>query len=134
MITVRALQTALNAIIPRLPSDIQKMIPGLLPFLPLAFEIAKLLYKHREIIRDTVRNLTKQISNESKKEAAGIAESKPCLPKAIGRKLGRWLAYLPFALEIAKASYEKNNSIVRHLTDPLPSKIKKKIRRRFAED
>ena len=131
MISVGALQKALNAIIPRLPKGVQKMIPGLLPFLPLAFEITKLLYKHREKIRDVVGNVTKQISSEAKKEANGIAETIPCLPKKMGRKLRRWLTYLPFALEIAKASYGKNSSKVRSLTAPLPSVVRKKIGRRL---
>ena len=129
MISVGALQKALSAIIPRLPKGVQKLIPGLLPFLPLAFEIAKLLYKHREKIRDIVGNLTKQISNEAKKEANGIVETVPRLPKKMGRKLRRWLAYLPFALEIAKASYQRNTGKVRSLTALLPSNVKKKIDR-----
>lgn len=129
MISVRALQIALKAIIPRLPRGVQKLIPGLLPFLPLAFEIAKLLYKHREKIKDVVGNLTKQISNEAKKEANGIAETIPHLPQKTGRELRRGLAYLPFALEIAKASYKKNSRNARRLIDPFPSKVKKKIDR-----
>ena len=129
MISVGALQKALSAIIPRLPKGVQKLMPGLLPFLPLALEIAKLLYKHREKIRDIAGNLTKQISNEAKKEANGIAEIVSRLPKQMGRKLRRWSAYLPFALEIAKASYQTNTGKVRSLTVPLPSVVKKKIDR-----
>ena len=129
MISVRALQIALKAIIPRLPRGVQKLMPGLLPFLPLTFEIAKLLYKHREKIKDVVGNLTKQVSNEAKKEANGIAETVPHLPQKTDRELRRWLAYLPFALEVAKVSYQKNTDKVRSLTTPLPSKVKKKIDR-----
>ncbi len=129
MISVGALQKALKAIIPRLPMRVQKLMPGLLPFLPLAFEIAKLLYTHREKIRDIIGNLTKQTPNAVKKEANGIAETVPRLPKKMGRKLRRWLEYLPFALEIAKASYEKNSGKVRSLTAPFPSKVKKRIGR-----
>ena len=129
MISVGALQIALKAIIPRLPKGIQRLMPGLLPFLPLTFEIAKLLYKHREKIKDVVGNLTKQTSNEAKKEVNGIAETVPYLPQKTGRELRRWLAYLPFALEIAKASYEKNSRNVRRLTSPFPSKVRKKIDR-----
>lgn len=129
MISVGALQTALKAIIPRLPMGVQRLMPRLLPFLPLAFEIAKLLYKHREKIRDITDKLTKQISNEVKKETNGVAEMLPHLPKKMGQKLHRWLAYLPFALEIAKAYYEKNSGKVRSLTAPFPSKVKMKIDR-----
>ena len=129
MISIGALQKALNAIIPRLPKGMQKLMPGLLPVLPLAFEIAKLLYKHREKIRDIVGNLTKQLSNEAKKEVLGIAKTVPRLPKKMGQKLRRWLAYLPFSLEIAKASYQTNTGKVRSLTAPLPSVVKKKIDR-----
>jgi hypothetical protein len=129
MISLGALQKALIAITPRLPMSVQKLMPTLLPCLPLAFEIAKLLYRHREKIRDIIGNLAKQTPNAVKKEANGIAETVPHLPKKMGRKLRRWLAYLPFALEIAKASYEKNSGNVRRLTDPFPSKIKRKIGR-----
>ena len=129
MISVGALQIALKAIIPRLPKGIQRLMPGLLPFLPLAFEIAKLLYKHREKIRNVVGNLTKQTSYEAKKEANGIAETVRHLPKKMGRKLRRGLEYLPFAIEIAKASHQKNAGKVRSLTTPLPSQVKKKIDR-----
>ena len=131
MISVGALHKALNAIIPRLPKGVQKLMPGLLPFLPLAFEIAKLLYKHREKIRDIVGSLTKQISSEAKKEANGIAATVPRLPKKMARKLRRWLAYLPLALEIAKASYQTNTGKVHSLTAPLPSVVRKKIGRRL---
>lgn len=129
MISLGALQTALKAITPRLPIGVQRLMPGLLPFLPLAFEIAKLLYKHREKIRNTIGHLTKQIPSEVRKETQEIAEIVPRLPKKMGRKLRCWLAYLPFALEIAKASYEKNSGKVRSLTAPLPIKVKKRIGR-----
>ena len=129
MISLEALKKALIAITPRLPMSLQKLMPTLLPCLPLAFEIAKLLYKHREKIRDTIDPLTKQVSNEVRKGTDSIADIFSHLPKKIGRKLRRWSAYLPFALEIAKASYEKNSRNVRRLTDPFPSKIKRKIGR-----
>lgn len=62
-------------------------------------------------------------------EANGIAETVPHLPKKMERKLSRWLEYLPVALEIAKASYQKNSGKVRSLTTPFPGKVKKKIGR-----
>ena len=83
-------------------------MPGFLAFLPLALEITRLLYKHRQEIRDTIENLTKRTSAQTKKVSDGIAMTVPRLPKKVGRKLRRRLKYLPFALEIAKASYRKN--------------------------
>ncbi|MYC74253.1 hypothetical protein F4X10_00570 [Candidatus Poribacteria bacterium] len=103
IISAKALQRALPAIISRLPV---RLVP-FFPFLLLALEIAKLLYKHRKEIRDTIGPLTKQVSNEVRKGTDGIADIFSPLPKKIGRKLSRWSAYLPVALEIAKASYEK---------------------------
>ena len=125
-ISAKALERALPAIIPRLAGLTTRLVP-FLPFLLLALEIAKLLYKHRKEIRDTIVPLTKQVSNEVRKGTDNIAESLSPLPKKIGRKLSRWLAYLPVALEIAKASYEKNSGKVGNFTAPLPSKVKKKI-------
>ena len=129
-ISVRALQPALKVIIPRLPV---RLLP-FLAFLPLAIEIAQLLHKHREKIRDTIDPLTKQVSNEVRKGTDGIAEIFSHLPKKIGkkieRKLSRWSEYLPFALEIAKASYQKNSGKVQSLTASLPSKVKKRIARK----
>ena len=103
IISPKALRRALLAIISRLPV---RLVP-FFPFLLLALEIAKLLYKHRKEIRDTIGPLTKQVSNEVRKGTDGIADVFSPLPKKIGRKLSRWSAYLPVALEIAKASYEK---------------------------
>ena len=125
IISAKALEKALKAIIPRLPA---RLVP-FLPFLLLAFEIAKLLYKHRKEITDTIGPLTKQVSNEVRKGTDSIAGIFSPLPKKIGRKLSRLLAYLPVALEIAKASYEKNSEKVGNFTAPLPSKVKKKIGR-----
>ena len=127
MISLAALQKALTGIMPHLPRGLQRLMPGLLPCLPLAFEIAKHLYKHREEISDILGNLTKQTSKQAKRGAQGVAEIAPRLPKKIGPKLKLWSAYLPCAVEIAKASYEKNSEKVRGLTTPLPSKVKKKV-------
>ena len=129
MISLAALQKALTGIMPHLPRGLQRLMPGLLPCLPLAFEIAKHLYKHREEISDILGNLTKQTSKQAKRGAQGVAEIAPRLPKKIEPKLKRWAAYLPCAVDIAKASYEKNSEKVRSLTTPLPSKVKKKVDR-----
>ena len=104
-------------------------MPGFLAFLPLALEIARLLYKHREEIRDTIENLTKRASRQTQKVSNGVAMAIPRLPKKVGRKLRRRLKYLPFALEIAKASYRKKRKKVQRLTTSLPKKTKRKIDR-----
>ncbi len=102
-------------------------MPGFLAFLPLALEIAKLLYKHRQEIRGVIENLSKRASTRTKKVSNGIAIIAPRLPKKVGRKLRRRLKYLPFALEIAKASYRKNRKKVQRLTTSLPKKTQRKI-------
>ena len=104
-------------------------MPGFLAFLPLALEIAKLLYKHRQEIRGVLENLTEQTSKQTKKVSNGIAIVVPRLPKKVGRKLRRRLKYLPYALEIAKAFYGKNRQKVQRLTTALPKKINRKIDR-----
>ena len=104
-------------------------MPGFLAFLPLALEIARLLYKHRQEIRGVVENLTEQASTRTKKVSDSIAMTVPRLPKKVGRKLRRRLKYLPFALEIAKASYSKHRKKVQRLTTSLPKKTQRKIDR-----
>ena len=123
------LLNASKAIIPHLPKKIQKLMPGFLAFLPLALEIARLLYKHRQEIRGVIENLTEQVSTRTKKVSNGIAITAPRLPKKVGRKLRRRLKYLPYALEIAKAYQKKKHRKVQRLTTSLPKKINKKIDR-----
>ena len=120
---------ALEFILPRLPKRVQRLIPGFLKFLPLALEIAKLLYKHRQEIKDIIENLTERTSAQAKQVSDSIAMTVSRLPKKVGRKLSRLLKYLPFALEIAKASYRKNDKKVQRLTASLPKKTKRKINR-----
>ena len=129
MIDTAQLLNASKVILPHLPKRVQKLMPGFLAFLPLALEIARLLYEHREEIRDTIENLTKRASKPTKKVSNGVAMAIPRLPKKVGRKLRRRLKYLPFALEIAKASYRKNRKKVQRLTTSLPKKTKRKIDR-----
>ena len=129
MINTAPLLNASKAILPHLPKGVQKLMPGFLAFLPLALEIARLLYKHRQEIRDTIENLTERASAQSKKVSDGIAMAIPRLPKKAGRKLRRRVKYLPFALEIAKAAYRKNRKKVQRLTTSLPKKTKRKIDR-----
>ena len=120
---------ALKVIIPHLPKKVQKLMPGFLACLPLALEIARLLYKHRQEIRDIIENLTKHTSAQAKQVSDSIAMAIQRLPKKVGRKLSRLLKYLPFALEIAKASYRKKDKKVQRLTTSLPKKTKRKINR-----
>ena len=120
---------ALKVILPHLPKRVQRLIPGFLACLPLALEVAKLLYEHRQEIKDTIENLTERTSAQAKQVSDSIAMAIQRLPKKVGRKLSRLLKYLPFALEIAKASYRKNDKKVQRLTTSLPKKTKRKINR-----
>ena len=129
MINTAPLLNASKVILPHLPKRLQKLMPGFLAFLPLALEIARLLYKHRQEIRDITENLTKRASDQTKKVSDGIAMTVPRLPKKVGRKLRRRLKYLPFALEIAKASYRKHRKKVQRLTTSLPKKTQRQINR-----
>lgn len=129
MMSVEKLLKLLRPIIPHLPRAVQRVMPGVLAFLPLAFEIANLLYKHREKIREIIGNLAEGVSTQSKRETDGIAEAIPRLPRRRARWLTRRLAYLPLALEIVKASNRKNMKRLRNLTAPLPGNVKKKIGR-----
>ncbi|MDE0685690.1 MAG: hypothetical protein OXI63_22405, partial [Candidatus Poribacteria bacterium] len=127
VINTASLLNASKVIIPHLPKNVQKLMPGFLVLLPLALEIAKLLYKHRQEIRGMIKNLTKHASKQTKKISDGVAATVPRLPKKVGRKLSRRLKYLPFALEITKASYRKNQKKVQRLTISLPKKTQRKI-------
>ena len=127
MINTAPLLNASKVIIPHLPKSVQKLMPGFLALLPLALEIAKLLYKHRQEIRGMIKNLTKHTSKQTKKISDGVAATVPRLPKKVGRKLSRRLKYLPFALEIAKASYREKHKKVQRLTTSLPKKTQRKI-------
>ena len=129
MMSVEKLLKLLRPIIPHLPRSVQRFMPGVLAFLPLAFEIANLLYKHREKIREMFENLAERVSTQSRRETDGIAEAIPRLPRRGARWLKHRLVYLPLALEIAKASNRKNMKRLRNLTAPLPGNVKRKIRR-----
>ena len=134
MVSVEKWQKLLKPIIPHLPKSVQKFMRGVLAFLPLAFEIANLLYKHREKIREILGNLAEGVSTQSKRETNGIAETISRLPRRRARWLKRRLAYLPLALEIAKASNRKNMKRLRNLTAPLPGNVKRKIGRILQRD
>ena len=134
MMSVEKLLKLLRPIIPLLPRSVQRFMPGVLAFLPLAFEIANLLYKHRAKIREMFENLAERVSTQSRRETDGIAEAIPRLPRRGARWLKRRLVYLPLALEIAKASNRKNMKRLRNLTAPLPGNVKRKIRRILQRD
>ena len=119
----------LRPIIPHLPKSAQRLMPGVLAFLPLVFEIANLLYKHREKISEILRNLAERVSTESKKETDGLSETIPRLPRGRARLLKRRLEYLPLAFEIVKASNRKNMKRLRNLTAPFPGNVKRKVHR-----
>ena len=134
MVSVEKWLKLLRPIIPHLPRAVQRFMPGVLAFLPLAFEIANLFYKHREKIREIIGNLAERVSTQSKRETDGIAKTIPRLPRRRARWLTRRLAYLPLALEIAKASNRKNMKRLRNLTAPLPGNVKRKIGRILQRD
>ena len=119
----------LRPIIPHLPKYAQRLMPGVLAFLPLVFEIANLLYKHREKISEILGNLAERVSTESRKETDGLSETIPRLPRKKARWLNRRLAYLPLAIEIVKASNRKNMKRLRNLTAPFPGNVKRKVHR-----
>ena len=129
MMSVEELLKLLKPIIPHLPKAVRRLMPGVLAALPLAFEIANLLYKHRGKIKEIFENLTKRASTQSRQEADGVEAAIPRLPRRRARWLKRRLVYLPLALEIVKASNRKNMKRLRNLTAPLPGNVKRKIRR-----
>ena len=129
MVSIEKWLKLLRPIIPHLPRYVQRFMPGILAFLPLAFEIANLLYKHRGKIKEIIGNLAERVSTQSRRDTDGIAEVIPRLPRRRARWLNRRLAYLPLALEIAKASHRKNMKRLRNLTAPLPGNVKRKVRR-----
>ena len=134
MTSVEKWLKVLRPIIPHLPRSAQRFMRGVLAFLPLAFEIANLLYEHREKIREILGNLAERVSTQSRRETDGIAEAIPRLPRRRARWLKRRLMYLPLALEIAKTSNRKNMKRLRNLTAPLPGNVKRKIGRILQRD
>ena len=127
MVSMTALRPALNAVIPHLPKAAGAALTRMLPFLPLALELATVLFKHREKIRVVVSKLAVYTSTEIKKGTAGVAKTVPYLPKRVGKKLRHCLQYLPLALEIAKASYRKKGRRLHKLTREFPKEVKQKI-------
>ena len=119
----------LRPIIPHLPKAVQAFMPKVFIILQVVFEIANLLYKHRKKIKEILENLTKRVSTESREETDGLSETIPRLPKRRARWLKSRLECLPAALEIVKASNEKNMKRLRNLTAPFPDDVKRGIDR-----
>ena len=129
MISMAALRPALNAVIPHLPKAAGAALTRMLPFLPLALEIATVLFKHREKIGTVTSKLAGHISTGIKQGTAGVVKTVPFLPKRVGEKLRHCLQYLPLALEIAKASYRKKGRRLNKLTSEFPNEVKQKVSR-----
>ncbi len=126
MISITALRPAVNAVIPHLPKAAGVALTRSLPYLPLALELATILYKHREKIGKVAGNLATYTTIG----VTGVARAAPSLPKKVGRKVKDCLQYLPLTLEIAKQSL-KNNKNLQTLTIHLPNEVKQKIERAF---
>ena len=124
MISLAALRHAMNAVIPHLPKAAGVVLTRSLPYLPLALELAKVLYKHREKIGTVVSDLATHTTNEITR----VTRAAPYLHKEVGRKIKGCLQYLPLTLEIAKHSLE-NNKKVRSVTRQFPNEVKQKIER-----
>ena len=131
MISMTALRPALNAVIPHLPKAAGAALTRTLPYLPLALELATVLFKHREKIGAVASKLAVHTSTDIKKGTAGIVQTVPYLPKKIGKKLRHCLQFLPLALEIAKASYKKKGWRLYRLTNEFPNEVKQKINRMY---
>ncbi len=129
MISMTALRPALNAVIPHLPKAAGAALTRMLPFLPLALELATVLFKHRQKIGKVASKFAVHTSIEIKKGTAGVVKTVPYLPKRVGKKLRHCLQYLPLALEIAKASYRKKGRRLYRLTSEFPNEVKQKISR-----
>ncbi|MCE2402270.1 hypothetical protein J4G08_15460 [Candidatus Poribacteria bacterium] len=127
MISITSLRPAINAMIPHLPKAAGITLTRISPFLPLAMELAKILYKHREKIGTVASKLAAHTSNGIKKGTDGVVKTVPYLPKKAGRKLRAYLEYLPLALEIVKVSYSKKGKRFHKLTKKFPNEVKQKI-------
>ncbi|MDE0314321.1 MAG: hypothetical protein OXM61_05430 [Candidatus Poribacteria bacterium] len=129
MISMTALRPALNAVIPHLPKAAGAALTRMLPFLPLALELATVLFKHRQKIGKVAIKFAVHTSIEIKKGTAGVVKTVPYLPKKMGKKLQHCLQFLPLALEIAKASYRKKGRRLNKLTSEFPNEVKQKVSR-----
>lgn len=127
MISMTALRPALNAVIPHLPKAAGAALTRMLPFLPLALELATVLFKHHEKIGTVASKLAVHTSTKIKQGTTGVVKTVPYLPKKIGKKLRHCLQYLPLTLEIAKASYKKKGRRLYRLTSEFPNEVKQKI-------
>ena len=86
MISMTALRPALNAVIPHLPKAAGAALTRMLPFLPLALELATVLFKHRQKIGKVAIKFAVHTSIEIKKGTAGVVKTVPYLRKKMGKK------------------------------------------------
>jgi hypothetical protein len=122
-----ALRPALNAVIPHLPKAAGAALTRMLPYLPLALELAAFLFKHREKIGTVASELAVHTSTEIKKGTVEVVKTVPYLPKKMGKKLKYCMQYLPLAFEIVKVSYSKKGKKFHKLTKQFPNGVKQKI-------
>ena len=127
MISITALRPAINAVIPHLPKAAGIALTRTLPFLPLAMELAGVLFQHRRKIGMVASKLAVHTSNGIKKGTDGVVKTVPYLPKKVGTKLQSCLEYLHLALEIVKVSYSKKGKRFHKLTKKFPNEVKLKI-------
>ena len=92
MISLAALRPAVTAVIPHLPKAAGRVVSCSLPYLPLAFELGKVAYKHREKIGFVVGNA----ATHTAIGISGLARAARCLPKKVNDKVGVCTRKLPY--------------------------------------
>ncbi len=92
MISLAALRPAVTAVIPHLPKAAGRVVSCSLPYLPLAIELGKVAYKHREKIGIVVGSA----ATHTAIGITGLAKAASCLPKKIDNKVGVGTRKLPF--------------------------------------
>jgi len=124
MISLSALRPAVNVVIPHLPKVAGRALTRSLPYLPLAFELAKVLYKHREKISSVAEDCATYTSNG----VTYIARTAHHLPNKVGTKVRGYLKYVPLSLEVAKESLKEKNKVC-VVTSQFPIEVKRNIER-----
>lgn len=124
MISLAALRPAVNAVVPHLPKAAGNLLTRSLPYLPLAFELAKVLYKHREKIGSVAGDCATQTANG----VMYIARVTHHLPKRVGSKVKGYIQYVPLSLEVAKESLSNKNKVC-IVTRQFPIEVRQKIER-----
>lgn len=83
MISLAALRPAVTAVIPHLPKAAGRIVSCSLPYLPLAFELGKVVYKHRKKIGIVVGNAATHTATG----ISDLARAARCLPKKVNHKV-----------------------------------------------